>query len=46
MVQLEVDTQVSFQVYGLQDYHLMVCDALGIDRWWYASPVTAHVQGG
>ena len=34
MVQLEVDTQVSFQVYGLQDYHLMVCDALGIDRLW------------
>ena len=39
MVQLEVDTQVSFQVYGLQDYHLMACDALGIDRLWYASPV-------
>ena len=42
MVQLEVDTQVSFQVYGLQDYHLMVCDALGIDRLWYASPVTGQ----
>jgi hypothetical protein len=42
MVQLEVDTQVSFHVYGLQDYHLMVCDALGIDRLWYASPVTGQ----
>jgi hypothetical protein len=20
----------------------MVCDALGIDRWWYASPVTGQ----
>ena len=38
MVQLEVDKKVSFQVYGLQDHHRMVCDALGIDRLWYASP--------
>ena len=26
------------QVYGLQEHHLMVCDALGIDRLWYESP--------
>ena len=38
MVQLEVDKRVSLQVYGLQEHHLMVCDALGIDRLWYASP--------
>jgi transposase len=38
MVQLEVNKMVSLQVYGLQDHHLMVCDALGIDRVWYASP--------
>jgi len=42
MVQLEVDKKVSFQVYGLQDHHLMVCDALGIDRLWYASPPTGQ----
>jgi hypothetical protein len=42
LVQLAVDTPVSFQVYGLQDDHLMVCDALGIDRLWYASPVTGQ----
>ena len=38
MVQLEVDKRVSLQVYGLQEHHLMVCDALGIDRLWYESP--------
>ena len=38
MVQLEVDKKVSFQVYGLAGHHLTVCDALGIDRVWYASP--------
>ena len=38
MVQLEADKKVSFQVYGLEDHHLTVCDALGIDRVWYASP--------
>jgi len=38
LVQLEVDKRVSLQVYGLQDHHLTVCDALGIDRLWYESP--------
>ena len=42
MVQLEVDKMVSLQVYGLQDHHLTVCDALGIDRLWYASPPTGQ----
>ena len=41
MVQLEVDTRVVPSLWG-QDYHLMVCDALGIDRPWYASPVTGQ----
>ena len=38
MGQLEVDQKMSLQVYGLQDHHLTVCDALGIDRLWYESP--------
>ena len=42
MVQLEVDKRVSLQVYGLQDHHLEVCDALGIDRLWYESPPTGQ----
>lgn len=42
MLQVEVDKKVSCHVYGLQDHHLMVCDALGIDRLWYASPPTGQ----
>jgi transposase len=38
LVQLEVDERVPLQVYGLRDHHLIVCDALGIDRLWYESP--------
>jgi len=38
MVQWEMDKKAAFQVYGLQDHHLMICDALGIDRAWYALP--------
>ena len=38
LVQLELDKTVYLQVYGLQDHHLTICDALGIDRSWYASP--------
>ena len=42
MVQVEVDKKVSFQIYGLQDHHLTVCDALGIDRLWYELPPTGQ----
>src|SRR5216683_931657 len=42
VMMVEVDQMVSLQVYGLQDHHLMVCDALGIDRLWYASPPTGQ----
>ena len=42
MVQLEVDKMVSLQVYGLQDHHLTVCDALGLDRLWYESLPTGQ----
>jgi hypothetical protein len=24
------------QLYGVHHYHLMVCDALGLDHTWYA----------
>jgi len=26
------------QVYGLQPYHLLICDALGLDHAWYEAP--------
>jgi transposase len=34
-VHFAVDTAPSFQVHGVQDYHLIVCDAVGIDQPWY-----------
>jgi transposase len=35
MVQMQVDKTIVRQVYGWQDHHGMVCDALGIERSWY-----------
>jgi transposase len=34
-VHFAVDTTPSFQVHGVQDYHRLVCDAVGIDQAWY-----------
>jgi transposase len=34
-VHFAVDTTPSFQVHGVQDYPLLVCDAVGIDQAWY-----------
>jgi transposase len=30
--------QEGAQVYGVPPYHLLCCDALGLDRSWYATP--------
>jgi hypothetical protein len=35
MVQVQVEQTTVRQVYGWQDHHGRVCDALGIDRAWY-----------
>jgi transposase len=35
LVQFAMDKVISFQVYGVQDYHLLVCNAVGIDQVWY-----------
>jgi transposase len=40
MVQIQVGTTTVRQVYGWQDHHAMVCDALGIDRSWYEAHST------
>jgi transposase len=40
MVQIQVDKTVVRQVYGWQDHHGRVCDALGIDRSWYEAHPT------
>jgi hypothetical protein len=38
MVHLDVERTVCWQVCGVQDHHVTVCDALGLDRSWYTSP--------
>jgi transposase len=35
LVHFAVDNAPSLQVHGVQDYHLLLCDAVGIDRAWY-----------
>jgi len=39
LVQYAMDNRPSFQVHGVQGYHLMVCDAVGIDQAWYQGVV-------
>ena len=38
LVQLWIDEQEVVQISGLQSYHLLVCEALGLDSSWYAMP--------
>jgi transposase len=42
LVHFAVDTTPSFQVHGVQDYHLIVCDAVGIDQAWYQGVTTGQ----
>jgi transposase len=39
LVQYAMDHRPSFQAYGVQGYHLIVCDAVGIDQAWYQGVV-------
>jgi hypothetical protein len=34
-VPFPIDKQLSLQVHGIQEDHLLVCDAVGIDQAWY-----------
>jgi len=38
LVQLWIDEQEVTQFSGVQAYHLLICDALGLDSSWYAVP--------
>jgi transposase len=40
-VQLQIDTVEVQQMSGIDEHHLMVCDALGLDHSWYEVPI-AH----
>ena len=42
LVQFAMDHTTSLQVHGIQDYHLLVCDAVGIDQAWYQGVVTGQ----
>ena len=35
LVQFVRDDASSFQLHGIQDHHLLVCEAVGIDPAWY-----------
>jgi hypothetical protein len=39
LVHFALDHTPTLQVYGVQDYHLLVCDAVGIDQAWYQGVV-------
>jgi hypothetical protein len=39
-VHLTVDNTPRLQVQGVQDYHLLVCDAVGLDQAWYQGATT------
>jgi hypothetical protein len=41
-VQFTVDKQHTLQMHGVQDYHLIVCDAVGIDQAWYRGTTTGQ----
>jgi hypothetical protein len=40
LVQLAVDHTIRGLVHGIQDYHLRVCEAMGIDPVWYQGMAT------
>jgi transposase len=39
LVHVAMDNTPSLQVHGVQDYHRIVCDAVGIDQAWYQGAV-------
>jgi hypothetical protein len=42
LVQLRMDHTIVPHIYGVPPHHLMVCEALGLDRAWYA--VASHQE--
>jgi hypothetical protein len=42
LVQFAVDNTTSLQVRGVQDQHLLVCEAVGIDLAWYQGAATGQ----
>jgi hypothetical protein len=42
LVHCTVDDIPSLQVHGVQDYHLLICDAVGIAPAWYQGVATGQ----
>ena len=42
LVQFAVENTTSLQVHGVQDHHLIVCEAVGIDPAWYQGAATGQ----
>jgi transposase len=42
LVHCTVDNIPSLQVHGVQDYHLLICDAVGIAQGWYQEVATGQ----
>jgi transposase len=42
LVQWVMEKTTSLQGYGLQDHHLIICEAVGIDPAWYQGVATAQ----
>jgi transposase len=42
LVHCAVDNTPSFQVHGVQEYHRIVCEAVGIDQAWYQGAATGQ----
>jgi hypothetical protein len=40
LVQFVMANAVSLQGHGIQDHHLIICEAVGIDRAWYQGGAT------
>jgi transposase len=47
VVQMQIGSAVVRQLYGVHPHHLMICDALGLDRAWYeAPPAQSNMEPG
>src|SRR5262245_2742559 len=42
LVQFVADNRTSLQGHGLQDHHLLICEAVGIDPAWYQGVATGQ----
>jgi transposase len=42
VVQIQLDNTAVQQTYGVHPHHLMICEALGLDRAWYETPPAQH----